>query len=169
MYKRQVCVCVCVCVCERETEKAVNRDFCHCHERPTAYLLYVILQFPDQLLVLQHLPLVLREAVLLFEKLLRLLLGLEGSEDLLVVIDAHSKWIEVYPVRAATLNATIQQLRITFAQFGIPETAVVSDNGQCFVSAEFEEFLSRNGIKHLKSAPYHPASNGLAELSLIHI
>ena len=29
--------------------------------------------------------------------------------------------------------------RITFAQF--PET-VVSDNGQCFVSAEFEEFLS---------------------------
>ena len=65
-------------------------------------------------------------------------------------------------MRAATLNATIQQLRITFAQFGIPET-VVSDNGQCCLSAEFEEFLSCNGIKHLKSAPYHPASNGLAE------
>ena len=56
----------------------------------------------------------------------------------------------------------IQQLRITFAQFGISET-VVLDNGQCFVSAEFEEFWSRNGIKHLKSAPYHPASNELAE------
>ena len=53
----------------------------------------------------------------------------------LVLIDAHSKWIDVYPVRAATSNATIQQLRITFAQFGM-----VSDNGQCFVSAEFEEF-----------------------------
>ena len=83
----------------------------------------------------------------------------------LIVIDAHSKWIEVYPVRAATLNATIQQLRITFAQVGVPET-VVSDNGQCFVSAEFEEFLSHNGIKHLKSAPYHPASDGLAERSV---
>ena len=61
----------------------------------------------------------------------------------LVLIDAHLKWIEVYPVSAATSNATIQQLRITFAQSGIPET-VVSENGQCFVSAEFEEFLSCN-------------------------
>ena len=59
----------------------------------------------------------------------------------LVLIDTHSKWIEVHLVRAATSYATIQQLRITFVQFGIPET-VVSDNGQCFVSAEFEEFLS---------------------------
>ena len=67
----------------------------------------------------------------------------------LVLIDRHSKWIELYPVRAATSIATLQPLRITSAQFGIPET-VVSDNGQCFVSAEF---LSPNRITHLKSTP----------------
>lgn len=32
-----------------------------------------------------------------------------------------------------------------------------------FVSAEFTKFCASNGIRHLKSAPYHPASNGAAE------
>ena len=80
----------------------------------------------------------------------------------LVLIDAHSKWIEAFPVNSATSKVTIQQLRTVFAQFGIPDS-VVTDNGTCFTSAEFEEFLARNGISHRKSAPYHPATNGLAE------
>ena len=80
----------------------------------------------------------------------------------LVVIDAHSKWIEAWPVHAATTSATIEKLRTSFAQFGLPET-IVSDNGTCFVSEEFESFLQANGIKHVTSALYHPSSNGLAE------
>ena len=32
-----------------------------------------------------------------------------------------------------------------------------------FVSAEFEEFLWKHGIRHVTSAPYHPATNGLTE------
>ena len=38
-----------------------------------------------------------------------------------------------------------------------------SDNGPQFISEEFEDFLKRNGVKHVKVAPYHAASNGAAE------
>ncbi len=40
---------------------------------------------------------------------------------------------------------------------------MVTDNGPSFVSAEFEQFLQKNGIRHKTSAPYHPETNGLAE------
>ena len=80
----------------------------------------------------------------------------------LIVVDAHSKWLEVFQMPASTSRATIQQLRALFAQFGLPQT-IVTDNGPCFSSEEFTFFLKNNGILHLKSAPYHPSSNGLAE------
>ena len=80
----------------------------------------------------------------------------------LVLIDAHSKWIEVFPTNSSTSTVVIEHLRTVFARFGLPET-IVSDNGSCFVSEEFSSFLLANGVKHITSAPYHPATNGLAE------
>uniref|UniRef100_A0A674MJN5 Integrase catalytic domain-containing protein n=1 Tax=Takifugu rubripes TaxID=31033 RepID=A0A674MJN5_TAKRU len=50
----------------------------------------------------------------------------------------------------------------SFSNHGLPEL-IVSDNGTCFTSIEFKEFLKKNGIRHVTSAPYHAASNGLAE------
>ena len=40
---------------------------------------------------------------------------------------------------------------------------VVSDNGPQFIADEFATFMSSNGVKHIRSAPYHPASNGAVE------
>ncbi|XP_056330368.1 uncharacterized protein K02A2.6-like [Danio aesculapii] len=80
----------------------------------------------------------------------------------LILVDAYSKWIEAFPLNNSTSAVTIQCLRQSFSQHGLPEI-VVSDNGSCFTSKEFQEFMSRNGIKHITTAPYHAASNGLAE------
>ena len=80
----------------------------------------------------------------------------------LVVVDAHSKWLEVILVPSTSTASTVQKLRAIFATHGLPEI-LVSDNATGFTSAEFQEFTTKNGIRHITSAPYHPATNGLAE------
>lgn len=63
----------------------------------------------------------------------------------------------------STISAiTIRILCSIFARFGLSYT-IVSDNGTCFKSEEFENFLAANGIQHKVTAPYHPALNGQAE------
>ena len=81
---------------------------------------------------------------------------------LLIIVDAYTKWVEVHVMNSSTAEATVDKLRQSFATFGIPDT-VVSDNATNFCSEIFQTFMSRNGIKHIKVAPKHPASNGLAE------
>ena len=80
----------------------------------------------------------------------------------IVIIDAHSKWPEVFPMRTTTTGQTIDILRSVFARNGIPKQ-IVTDNGPQFISEEFRKFVTANGIKHFRSAPYHRATNGLAE------
>ena len=76
------------------------------------------------------------------------------------LIDAHTKWLEVFQVSATTSSK--HQLRTTFARFRLPHTVVIN-NGSCFTSEEFGTFLTKNGVHHMKTAPYHPSSNGQAE------
>jgi hypothetical protein len=80
----------------------------------------------------------------------------------MVVVDAHSKWVEACVMSSITAAKTIEQLRVIFATHGLLRK-VVTDNGPSFTSDEFRSFLSYNGITHVTSAPYHPSSNGLAE------
>ena len=72
----------------------------------------------------------------------------------------QSGWKLFVATPSATSAVVVDELRTLFAQFGLRET-IVADNGPCSVGTEFEGFLTRNGFKHLTSAPYHPASNDL--------
>ncbi|XP_023305651.2 uncharacterized protein K02A2.6-like [Lucilia cuprina] len=85
---------------------------------------------------------------------------------LLIVADAYSKWIEVKVTSSSKSIDTINILDELFTNYGVP-TIIVTDNGTCFASAEFKEFLTRVGVKYHKfTAPYHPSTNGQAERSV---
>ena len=81
---------------------------------------------------------------------------------LFVAVCAYSKWVECIITNTATTSKTIGMLRDIFARLGIPNE-IVSDNAACFTSSEFEDFMKCLGVTHTRGAPYHPATNGLAE------
>ncbi|XP_022101226.1 uncharacterized protein LOC110984905 [Acanthaster planci] len=85
-----------------------------------------------------------------------------SGKDVLIVVDAFSKWIEAIRVGNSTAATTVRVLQRLFSTHGIPET-VITDNRTQFVSEELSQFLSQNGVEHLQTAPKHPSSNGLAE------
>ncbi|KAL1281620.1 hypothetical protein QQF64_000423 [Cirrhinus molitorella] len=76
-----------------------------------------------------------------------------------------SKWMDVYPVSTASSGITIDCLRKSFSNHGLPEM-LVSDNAAYFVSAEFKDFMNKNGIRHVTSAPFYASSNSLAERAI---
>ena len=80
----------------------------------------------------------------------------------LIVMDTFSKWPEVVVMNSTTTVRTIDELRVLFSCWGLPEQ-IVSDNGPQFKSEELEIFLRSYAIAHLTTPPYFPASNGQAE------
>ncbi|XP_049866275.1 uncharacterized protein K02A2.6-like [Pectinophora gossypiella] len=90
-------------------------------------------------------------------------LGPINGRTYLVIVDASTKWVEVYDmVTNTTTSAVIEKMCDCFSRFGLPNT-IVSDNGTAFCSKEFRHFCSLNGTSHVTSPAYHPASNGQAE------
>lgn len=55
----------------------------------------------------------------------------------LLVVDAHSKWLEVHPTSTATSAATMELLHKLFATLGLPRLLVL-DNAAALMSDEFE-------------------------------
>ncbi|XP_054287577.1 uncharacterized protein K02A2.6-like [Macrosteles quadrilineatus] len=80
----------------------------------------------------------------------------------LIVVDARSKWLEVFPMSSTSTKSTIKALEELFSRFGYPRV-IVSDNGPQLTSYEFQTFCKSLNIKHARITPYHPKSNGLAE------
>jgi len=88
-----------------------------------------------------------------------------GFTYILVAVDYLSRWVEAVPTRKNDARTVSKFLKSNiFCRFGIPR-AIVSDRGTHFCNKILSDLFSKLGVTHKISAPYHPQTNGQAEVS----
>ena len=80
----------------------------------------------------------------------------------MVVIDAHSKWPEIFVMEYTSAEDTVSALHSLFARTRLPDQ-FVSNNRPQFTSKTFRKFSFANGIKHVTGAPHNSSTNDQAE------
>lgn len=83
----------------------------------------------------------------------------------LILVDHFSGFVDVHKLHSLSTASVISTLRKTFKYFGLPKQ-IVCDNGACFRSKEFSEFLMSNDIDVCYTPPYHSQSNGKVERAI---
>lgn len=85
-----------------------------------------------------------------------------GIGLLLILVDAFSGWPEVVRVANRSASTVKHVLRVIFSRNGVPK-CLVSDNAREFHDELLCSWLLQIGCKPMKTPPYHPQSNGIAE------
>ena len=82
--------------------------------------------------------------------------------DFLIVADVFSKYIIVRKLPNSTSAAVCTELSMIVTELGLPHI-IRSDNGPCYNSKEFQQFLQCYSITNQTSSPDHPRSNGFVD------
>ena len=82
--------------------------------------------------------------------------------DFLIVADVFSKYILIRKLSNSTSAAVCIELSMIVTELGLPRI-IKSDNGRCYNSKEFQQFLQCYSITHQTSSPNHPKSDGFVE------
>ena len=69
------------------------------------------------------------------------------------------RWGLITPYEA-NIEIILQRARETFP--GV-QPRIISDNGPQFIAKDFKEFIRIAGMKHVRTSPYYPQSNGKIE------
>lgn len=89
-----------------------------------------------------------------------------GWEFVHVAIDDASRlaYAEVLPnERSPSSTAFLRRSVAWFQSRGVSVQAVMSDNGSCYVSHRFKATCQKLQLRHLRTRPYRPRTNGKAE------
>jgi transposase InsO family protein len=89
-----------------------------------------------------------------------------GWEYAHVAIDDASRiaYVEILEnERAVSAQSFLKRVRAWFADRGIAIQRILTDNGSCYVARSFAQMCQELGLKHSKTRPYRPQTNGKAE------
>jgi transposase InsO family protein len=89
-----------------------------------------------------------------------------GWQHVHVAVDDHSRlaYAEVLPTdRADDATAFLDRALRWFGEQGVAVEAVMTDNGPAYVSYAWRGRCAARGLRHLRTRPYTPRTNGKAE------
>lgn len=89
-----------------------------------------------------------------------------GAEFLHVAIDDHSRiaFTAMYPDQTERSSTHFLAAAVAwFARLGIGIRRVLTDNGPCYKAHRFARACNQLGMKHRRTRPYTPRTNGKAE------
>ena len=89
-----------------------------------------------------------------------------GWEYAHVAVDDASRlaYVEVLPdQKGVTAVAFLERALRFFRRHRLTVREVLTDNGSCYVSRKFRQACKRHGLRHLRTKPYRPQTNGKAE------
>jgi transposase InsO family protein len=89
-----------------------------------------------------------------------------GYECVHVCVDDYSRlaYAEVLPdERQATVIGFLERAVAFYGRYGIRVERLLTDNGPAYLSAAHARSCRRLGIRHLRTRPYRPQTNGKAE------
>ena len=89
-----------------------------------------------------------------------------GWEFVHVCIDDHSRLAFSQILPDETAQSAVPFLRAAvayYASLGVTVSRVMTDNGSCYISHAFRDACVQLGLKHIKTKPYTPKTNGKAE------
>ena len=89
-----------------------------------------------------------------------------GWEFVHVAIDDASRlaYAEVLAdERGSTAAAFLRRAVTWFEEHGVRTQKILTDNGSCYISSAFQHICRLLGVKHSRTRPYRPRTNGKAE------